>query len=55
MLGVYEQRDSALDVANIVARANPPSEVWLYDADGASRLIATYSDEPPDGDAGEDG
>lgn len=52
ILGDYERPESAVDVAKILARANEPSEVWLYEAGGGRRLVIAYPEDDASADGG---
>jgi hypothetical protein len=45
ILGDYDRPEAAVDVAKILARANMPSEVWLYEAGGGRRLVVAFPED----------
>ena len=53
VLGTYARRSSALELAEIVSRANPPSEVWLYEAGGGHRITVRHRDDPTSSEGAE--
>jgi len=46
ILGIYEGNEEAIGSAEIVASANRPAEVYLWDEDRSSVILATYLYEP---------